>query len=78
MAPTLAEAHRHLDRAVDAAYVYKGKKDDASRAAFLFDLYLRYTSFLPVETGERKHSRRKAVYDYPKPERNWNVRAAYF
>lgn len=31
------------NKAVDAAYGYKGKKDDASRAAFLFGLYRQVT-----------------------------------
>lgn len=39
MPPDLAKAHTQLDKAVDAAYGYKGKKDDAERVAFLFGLY---------------------------------------
>lgn len=35
----LREAHRALDKAVDAAYGYRGGKDDAARVAFLFELY---------------------------------------
>ena len=35
----LDKAHVALDKAVDAAYGYKGGKDDASRVAFLFALY---------------------------------------
>lgn len=35
----LTKAHQALDKAVDAAYVYKGGKDDAARVAFLFGLY---------------------------------------
>lgn len=35
----LREAHRKLDKAVDAAYKYRGAKDDASRVAFLFECY---------------------------------------
>ncbi len=37
--PELTKAHKALDKAVDAAYGYKGKDDDASRVAFLFDRY---------------------------------------
>ncbi len=37
--PNLAKAHQALDKAVDAAYGYKGSKDDAARVAFLFGLY---------------------------------------
>lgn len=39
----LQKAHAQLDKAVDAAYGYKGGKDDASRVAFLFDRYLAMT-----------------------------------
>ncbi|MBS4052850.1 MAG: class I SAM-dependent DNA methyltransferase [Methylomonas sp.] len=39
MPPNLSRAHAQLDKAVDAAYGYKGKKDDAERVAFLFGLY---------------------------------------
>jgi len=35
----LADAHAELDAAVDAAYGYTGKADDAARVAFLFKLY---------------------------------------
>jgi len=35
----LLKAHQSLDKAVDAAYGYKGGKDDAARVAFLFGLY---------------------------------------
>lgn len=35
----LLKAHAELDKAIDAAYGYKGKKDDAARVAFLFGLY---------------------------------------
>ena len=51
MPPALLKAHQELAKAVDAAYGFKGKKNDASRVAFLFELYLRYTSCLPVEVG---------------------------
>jgi hypothetical protein len=39
MPPDLAKAHAQLDKAVDAAYGYKGGKEDAARVAFLFELY---------------------------------------
>ncbi|UJJ60559.1 class I SAM-dependent DNA methyltransferase [Rhodanobacter denitrificans] len=35
----LREAHRALDKSVDAAYKYRGAKDDAARVAFLFERY---------------------------------------
>jgi hypothetical protein len=39
MPADLNKAHQTLDKAVDAAYGYKSGKDDATRVAFLFDLY---------------------------------------
>ncbi len=39
MPENLANAHVELDKAVDAAYSFKGKKDDAARVAFLFEKY---------------------------------------
>jgi hypothetical protein len=39
MPAELCDAHKDLDDAVDACYGYTGKKDDASRVAFLFRLY---------------------------------------
>ena len=39
MPANLRKAHQHLDKAVDAAYAYKGPPDDAGRVAFLFGLY---------------------------------------
>lgn len=49
MPPELHKAHAANDRAVDAAYGYKGDKSDAARVAFLFDLYGKTTSLLPQE-----------------------------
>ncbi len=40
----LVKAHASLDKAVDAAYGYKGGKDDAARVAFLFALYQALSS----------------------------------
>jgi hypothetical protein len=39
MPAELVKAHNNLDKAVDAAYNYKGKKDDVARVAFLFERY---------------------------------------
>jgi hypothetical protein len=39
MPANLVKAHNELDKAVDAAYNYKGSKDDAARVAFLFEKY---------------------------------------
>lgn len=52
MPPALLKAHQKLDAAVDKAYEACGGKktyrNDAERVAFLFDLYQRQTSLLPV------------------------------
>ena len=45
----LHQAHRALDKAVDAAYGYKGSHDDGSRTAFLFALYQKAVA----EAGKR-------------------------
>jgi hypothetical protein len=39
MPENVANAHVELDKVVDAAYSFKGKKDDAARVAFLFGKY---------------------------------------
>ncbi|WP_321207459.1 class I SAM-dependent DNA methyltransferase [Paraburkholderia domus] len=59
MPPELRKAHTANDRAVDAAYGFKGDKSDAARVAFLFDQYGKLTSLLPPEKpkGERKSGR---------------------
>lgn len=49
----LVKAHEANDKAVDAAYGYKGGKDDASRAAFLFKLYEQATSLLPPTKAKK-------------------------
>ena len=56
MPSELRKAHQANDKAVDAAYGYKGDKADAPRVAFLFGLYQRLTSLLPI----RKTSRARA------------------
>ncbi|MDO8718821.1 MAG: class I SAM-dependent DNA methyltransferase [Polaromonas sp.] len=43
MPQALRKAHQNLDKAVDAAYGYKGGADDAARVAFLFTLYQQLT-----------------------------------
>ena len=48
MPPALVKAHQKLDKAVDAAYGYKGKPTDAERVAFLFELYQKCTSLFPA------------------------------
>ena len=57
MPAELARAHAALDKAVDAAYGYKGKKDDASRVAYLFGLYQQLAAPLaavPAPTRRRR------------------------
>jgi hypothetical protein len=54
MPAELRRAHAANDRAVDAAYGYKGDKTDAARVAFLFELYGKLTSLLPAEKPKRK------------------------
>ncbi|MBZ0088987.1 MAG: DNA methylase, partial [Thermoanaerobaculia bacterium] len=58
MPPALVKAHQRLDKAVDAAYGYKGKPTDAERVAFLFELYQKYTSLFQAEGSGRKRGKR--------------------
>lgn len=48
MPAELVKAHADLDRAIDAAYEYRGGRDDASRVAFLLGRYQRLVA--PMET----------------------------
>ncbi len=57
MPPELVKAHAALDKAVDAAYAYKGGKDDAARVAFLFERYQQLTSLLPAATAKKVRKR---------------------
>lgn len=65
MPPPLVKAHHALDRAVDAAYVPSGGKkswaSDADRVAFLFELYQRLSSVLPVSATPKKRARAGAA-----------------
>jgi len=61
MPPNLLRAHQALDKAVDAAYGYKGAATDAARVAFLFERYQQLTSLLPAtESPKRRASRKKS------------------
>lgn len=51
--PELLVAHKGLDKAVDAAYGYKGQSNDEERAAFLFTLYKSMTT-LPTIPAKKK------------------------
>ena len=53
MPTDLLKAHNALDKAVDAAYDYKGGKDDTARVAFLFEQYQKLTAPL-IETETAK------------------------
>lgn len=61
MPAELVKAHEANDKAVDAAYGYKGGKDDASRAAFLFKLYEQATSLLPPSKPKKSRSKPTSV-----------------
>ena len=54
MPANLLKAHQQLDKAVDAAYSYKGANADAARVAFLFERYQAITSLLPVVLKPKK------------------------
>lgn len=54
MPANLLKAHQALDKAVDAAYGYKGANTDAARVAFLFERYQAITSLLPATEKTRK------------------------
>lgn len=58
MPPDLRKAHQTLDKAVDAAYGKKNFLSDAERVAFLFELYHKYTSLLPVPETRKKRGKR--------------------
>ena len=64
MPAALLKAHQKLDAAVDKAYEPSGGKkaykSDAERVAFLFELYQRITSLLPV-APQRTRRRRTAA-----------------
>jgi len=63
MPVALLKAHNALDKAVDTAYGYKGTKDDASRVAFLFELYQKLISPV-IDTTPQKRVRKnhKALF----------------
>jgi hypothetical protein len=59
MPAELVQAHTQLDRAVDAAYAYKGGRDDAPRVAFLFALYSQLAAPLDVQAKPTKAAKPK-------------------
>ena len=58
MPANLLKAHQVLDKAVDAAYGYKGVATDAARVAFLFERYQALTSLLPVEKTKKSRNKK--------------------
>lgn len=58
MPEKLRKAHQRLDKAVDAAYGYKGGPDDTARVAFLFGLYQQLTSATAPLAEPRKPARK--------------------
>jgi hypothetical protein len=61
MPANLAKAHEANNKAVDAAYGYKGGDDDASRVAFLFRKYEELTSLLPTTTQRARRSKKTEI-----------------
>ena len=59
MPPALRKAHQKLDKAVDAAYGYKGGADDAARVAFLFGLYQQLTGRAAIAPAAKTPKPRK-------------------
>jgi hypothetical protein len=59
MPQALRKAHQNLDKAVDAAYGYKGGADDAARVAFLFTLYQQLTGATAVAAPAKAGKARK-------------------
>ncbi len=54
----LQDAHKALDKAVDAAYGYRGAKDDAARVAFLFALYQQLVGDLTATPRTKRKAAR--------------------
>ena len=55
----LHKAHQQLDKAVDAAYSYKGQPHDAARVAFLFTRYQALTAATAPISPTKPTRRRK-------------------
>ncbi|MCW2312196.1 class I SAM-dependent DNA methyltransferase [Rhodoferax antarcticus] len=72
MPPVLLKAHQKLDAAVDAAYASSGGKkswkSDSERVAYLFELYQRYTSLLPVTAAKPKRKSKNVIRNREKNE----------
>lgn len=57
MPDDLRGAHHELDKAVDAAYGYRGGKDDAARVAYLFGLYKQWNSELAAPAKPKRKAK---------------------
>ena len=64
MPEELLKAHKKLDAAVDSAYNFTGKKDDAARVAFLFEKYQELVA--PLVEVEKVQRAKKAKGSTPK------------
>lgn len=54
--PSFRPRHAANDRAVDAAYGYRGERFDALRRAFVFALYQRLNSLLLAPKASRSRA----------------------
>ncbi|MBP8746465.1 MAG: class I SAM-dependent DNA methyltransferase [Brachymonas sp.] len=71
MPAELVKAHTALDRAVDAAYAYKGGKDDASRVAYLFAQYQQLaTPLAATPPAKRTRAARRPAAPSHQPPSN--------
>ncbi|MGS1118402.1 class I SAM-dependent DNA methyltransferase [Castellaniella sp. UC4442_H9] len=68
MPPDLVRAHQRLDRAVDAAYGYKGASSDSGRIAHLITLYQKLTAALIAPQPKRRPRRRHQGEDVAAPD----------
>ena len=82
MPPDLTKAHAQLDKAVDAAFGYKGGKDDATRVAFLFEQYQKLIAKEQTElANEAEIPRTKPATKCSgqvKKAKPWKSAACYF
>ncbi|MBU0561595.1 MAG: class I SAM-dependent DNA methyltransferase [Bacteroidetes bacterium] len=54
MPPALVEAHKELDKAVDACYRSQAFPNDSARIEYLFELYNNYTNPLNLGVAEKR------------------------
>jgi hypothetical protein len=62
MPAPLRDAHDTLDEAVDDAYGYMGRDDDADRVAYLFERYRELTTLLPTSAEAESEPVKKSRY----------------